>query len=230
MAANNKSKKVIDVSTPGKAAPSPTSRPIIVNHGPILSDPMMQKDNENKPNETLLPPSQANRVIDRPAEEGKTTKKSATKSDQPEEKPDETVVVKVESSKPEESELIAEPEAEAEAKPEPEAETESAASEPPAPTDSITDEAPLSDDAATVDAVAQTSAADKKKADEELKALEEHKNLVNQLVNERKYYVPLSVARHKRHHRTVLFLLILLAVVVGGVAYAVQAGYLDSLL
>ncbi len=38
---NKDDKKLMDVSRPGKSAPSATSRPIIVTHGPIMQDPMV---------------------------------------------------------------------------------------------------------------------------------------------------------------------------------------------
>ncbi|HET9174585.1 MAG TPA: hypothetical protein VFN56_04915 [Candidatus Saccharimonadales bacterium] len=42
--ASSASKKVFDVSKPGKSAPSPSSKPIIITNRPIMRDPMMTSD------------------------------------------------------------------------------------------------------------------------------------------------------------------------------------------
>jgi len=190
MADKSKDKKLMDVSRPGKSAPSATSRPIIVTHGPMMQDPMVQKEE--------------------PAEEVKVAAVSHEKViEQPAAPAEEPVV------KPEE-------------KPQPEA--DEPAPKPPEEPKPESDSMPLDGDSgATVEAVAD-SARDKKKADEEVKAAETEKAKVSQLVAERKYFVPLSVTSHKRHHRTALILtLILLAAVVGAAVYAYDAGLLDGL-
>jgi len=38
-----------DVEKPGKSAPSPTSRPVIINHGPMMKDPMVSKIEPDDP-------------------------------------------------------------------------------------------------------------------------------------------------------------------------------------
>lgn len=40
-------KRVMDVAKPGSAAASPTSRPVIIGHGPMMKDPMVTPDAEN---------------------------------------------------------------------------------------------------------------------------------------------------------------------------------------
>lgn len=70
MAANPSNKQVFDVEKPGKSAPSPTSRPVIINHGPMLKDPMVSKpdDEEAKPAEPALSPTDSHTVITPPSE------------------------------------------------------------------------------------------------------------------------------------------------------------------
>ncbi len=55
------SKQVFDVSKPGKSTPSSTSRPVIVNHGPMLKDPMVaqSKKDEETTEETTQPTKSA---------------------------------------------------------------------------------------------------------------------------------------------------------------------------
>jgi hypothetical protein len=72
MPANANDKQVFDVAKPGKTAASATSRPVIVNHGSLLKDPMMsgEKSTESpKPAETTVAPSESRKVITPPSEE-----------------------------------------------------------------------------------------------------------------------------------------------------------------
>lgn len=46
-----KTKRVMDVHKPGKTAPSASSRPVIVGHGPTIQDPMVKGDSNMKPEE-----------------------------------------------------------------------------------------------------------------------------------------------------------------------------------
>lgn len=50
-----KNPSLTDVSEPGKTSPSPTSRPVIVTHRPILKDPMVNHEDESpKPDKPAL--------------------------------------------------------------------------------------------------------------------------------------------------------------------------------
>lgn len=51
--------KVFDVAKPGRAAPSASSKPIIITNRPVLQDPMMKEDKAalQASNNTMLPPS-----------------------------------------------------------------------------------------------------------------------------------------------------------------------------
>lgn len=44
VAANKNEKQIMDVTKPGKSAPSATAKPIIVGHGPMVQDPMVTSD------------------------------------------------------------------------------------------------------------------------------------------------------------------------------------------
>lgn len=47
-------KKVMDVSNPGKAAPSATSRPVIASHRPMMADPMVASSSPEAPTAPTL--------------------------------------------------------------------------------------------------------------------------------------------------------------------------------
>ena len=68
--APTKTRKIIDVTEPGKSAPSPSARPIIVSNRPVLKrDPMMltpdgmEKDADDGTSTTVLPHSSASKTI-----------------------------------------------------------------------------------------------------------------------------------------------------------------------
>jgi hypothetical protein len=86
-------KTMIDVAPPGKSAPSATSKPIIVGHGPMMKDPTITSTETQKPEEEAKAPS--------------TSTPSQAKSIQPiaaPEEPDETL-----ESAPEEASTTPEP-------------------------------------------------------------------------------------------------------------------------
>ncbi len=202
----NSKKPMDDVTQPGKSAPSATSRPIIVTHGPMMQDPMVQK--EAKPEEVKLSTVAHEKVINEPTSTKVEVKDGADS-------------VPIEVARAEEPKPAEKPELEV-------TEPVSATPSEPKPDD---DSVPLDGDSgAAVEAVAD-AAKDKKKTDDDQKEIEAMRAKVDQLVAERKYYVPLGVASHKRHHRTALIIvLILLAAAVGAAAFAYDAGLLDDLL
>lgn len=106
MPASNKNvpnKQVFDIAKPGKSAAAATSRPVIVNHGPMMRDPMVSDKEEKSTEEKTAPTAPTHRVITPP---------SATKADPvsaepaPESKPSEPEATPEESApapeKPEE--------------------------------------------------------------------------------------------------------------------------------
>jgi hypothetical protein len=168
----SENKLVNDVASPGKSAANATSRPIIVGHGPMMEDPMVQKskDQEGEPKPATKP---APKIIEPP--------KGAASE--------------VQTEKP--------------AEPEPAKPTEPTATE--------------SDSSAVVDAVADQTK-DKQKEDELLKAEAEKQAHLDQLVTEKKYFVPLGVSHRKKANRVGIVLLIVLALVVAAAAAAFTTG------
>lgn len=76
--------KVMDVNSPGKAAPSASSRPVIVSHKPMVEDPMVSKKSSDAPSapplagkgKTIQPPSSGG--VEKPAKKS-PAKKATTK-------------------------------------------------------------------------------------------------------------------------------------------------------
>lgn len=50
--------QIFDVAKPGKATPSPTSRPVIVGHGPMLKDPMVSQQSQTEEPSSAPEPGQ----------------------------------------------------------------------------------------------------------------------------------------------------------------------------
>lgn len=191
-------KKTMDVNAPGKAAPSATSRPIIINHGPMMTDPMVQKEVEAEDPKGSL--SSNHKTIE-PATLGSVQKKAEEKVEIPPEEP---------AQEP--------PKTEAESPTEPPKESETSTESNPAESSSE----------AEVDAVA--GQAGKKKEDEATKAEEERKAKLKQLITERKYFVPLGVAHHKKANRISLVILVLLVLIAGAAGTAYYMGLNPSTL
>lgn len=70
MAASSNNKPVFDVSKPGKSAPSATSRPVIVNHGPMMKDPMVSDpdDTDKKDDKPTAATSESRKIIAPPSD------------------------------------------------------------------------------------------------------------------------------------------------------------------
>lgn len=63
-------KKVFDVAKPGKSAPDPTTRPVIVGHKPLVQDPMVNsgeevdpETGEAKPVKQAIPARSAKKIL-----------------------------------------------------------------------------------------------------------------------------------------------------------------------
>jgi hypothetical protein len=78
-------KRIMDVSKPGKTAATATTRPIIVGHGPIMKDPMMQQpkvaavNEEGEPIKKPAPAQPPNKLVLKPMVAGASAdEKSST--------------------------------------------------------------------------------------------------------------------------------------------------------
>lgn len=196
MATSKESKQVFDISKPGQTAAAATARPVIVNHGPMLKDPMMsnqtEADNPDKKQESeavQTTPSENRKVIDPPSDagetEGSTTNNSAsTKTD------DKNASVQN-------------------------------ASEGKADKSTDTPQASKPDSStAILDAVVGQDTAKKKNepTKEEVARIAE----LEKLVESKQYYVKVKSSAKKRHARW-LVVVVLIAVIIAGVYLAIDA-------
>jgi hypothetical protein len=223
MAASSKAKgkQVFDVSKPGKSMPSPTSRPVISSHGPIMRDPMVS--DADKTTEDTAPTDKklkmpAKKVI-APLKEVKlkpTADAKKTKEDSEPQVPeldisvdtpqDETPTADIEKENKEESEKTKEP------------------TEKPTDSPDKADEADArAAEAATMDIIAEQALKDKKggMTAEEL----EKQNALEQHITDKTYFVPVGQVAKRRNRRIMilLFILVLLASALAGF-YAAQEG------
>lgn len=191
--------KTFDVSHPGKSTPSATSRPVIIGHGSMIEDPMVQSGRKEAEKPPELPPkpmrATAEKVVEAP---------ESLKLKQPGEMPT------VEEAQDEE------------AKP------DIPQSEEPQPEESESNDDSTNSQEAVVDSVANQAAEKKQQSEADKKAAEQSARIV-ELIEKKTYFVPINVAKRHRNNRTiavVLFVLFALGVI-GGMLYV--SGALNNL-
>lgn len=202
--ASNSKKTVMDVSKPGKTAATATSRPVIITHGAIVKDPMVNEEaaTDTPAQETQTPlPSTTKKVIT-PLSDQKNSDDSG-----PEDAPS-TEAPTSESEKTETSEK-------------PAAQADVSEKEPAEP------EAQEENEEAVVDAVVEQVT--DKKAEEQATAEEDkRRELVTKLITEKKYFVPLAVARHNRNNKLGILLIAVAIPLLVGVVLAIDAGFIGQ--
>lgn len=196
-------KKINDVAKPGQTPPPPTSRPIITGHsGVIKHDPMVS------PTEDDADENDENKE----EKKGKITKKSELKLEAPPgltrgSSSDDTENPAPADDKPESSE----PEQKETGKKD----------------DQESSDEESSSDKAAIDTLAD-SASGKKQTAKEAEETEKNRKKIEELIESKKYSVPIVEGGHKASSQRVAswaFLLLLLVAV--GVYLAIDAGYLD---
>lgn len=207
-------KKFFDVAKPGKTAPDPSSRPIIVSRGPQVEDPMVSK----KPPADSQPPS-APTVSASSAAAGSETAPSATAASSSnlssskrititplhDDVPPQTVATDT-----------------TEDSPAPES-TEEQAVEPP---EQRAEEPAAVSSAATVNAVAEQAGPAKKDKNQEDVA---QKEAIEKLVESRQYYVPIGETRQSRMlERILIIVLALMLLGLIGFNLAIDAGLIQT--
>ncbi len=100
------------------------------------------------------------------------------------------------------------------------------ASTQPEPAKKDVEDAAISDQA-VVDAVVER-AGDKKQAEKDADVLHKRLELVEQLVQSKKYFVPIGVAAKKRTHRIELGLFVALLILLVGVVLAIDADVINT--
>jgi hypothetical protein len=206
-------KKVFDVAKPGKSAPEPTARPIIVSRGPQVEDPMVSKVAPSAGRQ----PSSAPTVKAAPAAEETEAKPEATAASSSSLSSSKRITITpLHNDKPAESVDTGKTAAE----PTPEAETP----EEPEKADVNPEEPAAGSAQAEVNAVAE-QAGPAKKDKEDAKQKEE----LEKLAASKEYFVPIGEARQTRMLER--FLIIVLAVLLLGLVgfnLAIDAGLIET--
>lgn len=169
-------KRVMDVSHPGKSAPSASSRPVIVTNRPILKDPMMREEADKPVLPDAVAPSVSREVEVKPVE-AERAKTIAQLAEEAKARVDKTEAEKA----PETEEPELKPQEELTAKPEPKAEKL----------------------AESTDAVAPGAEA---AADQEAKLAEAAKQdaELEKLVETKEYFLPINAVEKRRTKRVVV--------------------------
>lgn len=221
-----KDDKVMDVAKPGTSAPDASARPVIVGHRTLLQDPMVTpaQTDEAAPEDkvvsktapTLKPINEAPKETDEPKKETKVTVKTE-KTDKVEKEsstPTEGQAYVIESIKPNFDEPKA-VKAETDKKEEPavtpasDAKNTEEKAEPPAK-ETATPQSDESDGAATEAVAAQAAA--KKTTEKEDKEAIARQEVVQKLITDKTYNLPIGEAKHKRNMSLVVLLVLLIGV------------------
>jgi hypothetical protein len=183
-------KRIMDVARPGKTAASATARPIIVGHGPIIKDPMVQPSVDSEeaaatPKKDYVNETVASKLVVQPPKANADIQKADDDKSSA-------------SAEPENANNVAKDQAATETDPGPDEQPQAEASAIEA-----------HEEEAIVDAVASQAVKDKKG---EQQAKEETERLAAQqkLIDDKKYFLPISRATRRRNARAWIALLILL--------------------
>lgn len=196
-----KKKPVMDVSKPGKSPADATTRPIITGHS-FMKDPMVTE--EAKPIEGVTDSPE-------PTEEKIAIPVTNHKVIQPLDTSEEVTTEKSEES--------------TEA-PAPEATEEPEKPQEPSKEETPKKEEPATSDDAVVDAVLD-QVGDKKEETKENEEERKRQELVDKLVEEKKYFVPIAQERSRRNNRLALIILGALLPIIVGLGLAADAGAIN---
>lgn len=199
----------MDVTKPGKIAANPTSRPIIIGHGSIIKDPVVKQEADN--GLEAQEPAQAHEPYSIKST-GKTVQPlSALQSEQ--------------SAKAKEPSIP-----ESEPKPKTSPATDAKQPEPPSEkaAGSDAEATAVSDgDAAIVDAVAEQAGAGKKQKEED-EAEAKRKEVLEKLIAEKKYFLPIKQQSVKSRGSKWALILALVLVSVAAAYCLIDAGIINA--
>lgn len=200
MAANSK-KSVMDVSKPGKSPADATARPIITGHA-MMKDPMVTDDKVPLEGVTEDVPvtSESNTPEEKEAAPSTSHKVIQPLTEETEDKSEEPATDKDDSEE--------KPETAEESKPEEKKE-----------------ESPVTEDA-VVDAVLD-QVGDKKEETKESEEERKRQEVVDKLIEEKKYFVPIDQVHTRRNNRLALLVLGALLPVIIGLGLAADAGVIN---
>lgn len=247
-------KKVFDISHPGKTTPSATSRPVIVTNRPIMKDPMMSEG--NAPTEAAENPQEgqalshtASKIKIKPLSEAaadeeptKETPKDSSGitivsaddasadeatgvTDEP--KPADTPPAEDETTKPDDASAGADTEEDSPAKQEDEAPKPANVTNDPGPTEPSTPPATNDAPAPPKSGDAAKPAIDTEAAEAEAKKQAERQAELEKIIESQKYALPINTVKKRRATRALLVSVLLLLVIgVAAADLAMDAGVL----
>lgn len=244
--------KVFDISKPNKSRPMGTSRPVIVNHGAMVKDPVViDVDGAAKKPETMSPPSVTRKIISpmsdkepkKPAEPEAVAATTAPAVETAPEAAVETTITasgdnkpsEVEGSRAEDTEASV-PEADVknedeaagtDEKTEPDSEEVKPEEEAAEKPEENSAETPETSEAAAVDVLAEVSQ-NKKTENKELAEEAKRDAALQQLIDSKKYVVPLAHDSSKRSGgKGALVILLVLILLAAGAYLAIDAKLID---
>jgi len=225
-AKSSKPKKIVDVAHPGKTAPPPNSKSVIIGHGPMLQDPMVLADATEPPAAVAAPAakSSSSSVKITPPSAPLLKPEKAESEEKAEAKPPEPAArIKIEPPKEETPEPIAD-----EAKVE-ESKEESKATEPKKEESVPKPELPKPEaEAKTKDEPEVPGAGEKNlEAEEAAKQEAEAKRQaeLQKLVDSKKFFLPINSVEKRRSKRFVaLGILLSVVLIVAWADIALDAG------
>lgn len=208
---NKKPNQVFDVAKPGKTPASSTSRPVIVGHGPMLKDPMVNEEEKEDSRQTAPKISGGTigeKVVEPPKKEDSDSVKESSKEDKAtEESPEKTEEKKAEeqtTSTDSITEKIEEKEEDSSNK-----------------TDNVNNDEDTKQDKNEVQAVNKADTAKKNPA--QSKEDEARQKEIEKLIEEKKYFVPIGQVAKKRNNTTAVVALFIVLLAICGYL-AVDAG------
>ena len=212
----NKSKKVFDIANPSTTVPSPNSRSIIVNHGPTMKDPTIVSDDpDSSEPQTESVPTRSHELKIEPLNDIKIDNPASAPEAKPAPETSDNEKAEVEETAKVDDQVANKP-----------IDNDSPDKKP----DSIS-EATSSSPEEAADKTAQPST-DEDKAEldqEEQVALAEQEAKTNDLIETKKFFLPINTVEKRRNKRVVL-IGVLLCILLGLVwlDVALDAGLISN--
>lgn len=198
-------KQVMDVARPGQTAAAPTARPLIIGHGAVIKDPTIQQ------------PSSAEPIVETATPESISTGEKVIAPLTDSQKASTEPTEKTPQTAPEDAPAPAEAEKHAEAS---EATPEKEPQKDP-------DAAPADAEDAVVEAVLEQST--KKKDKDKLAEEQKRQELVQQLADDKTYFLPIHQKDAGSRASVVVLWLVVVPALVGGAVYAYKMGWITLL-
>lgn len=238
-------KKTMDVAKPGESTPSVTSRPVIVTHRPIVKDPMVKETDADKSEsklssaspigKTMQPPTAIKILKDEKPKDDEATEDNHDTGTQPATTEKEAPVQDV-KPKVEEVPSISTDE------PDAKSETEKPAEEP-VKSETVKSETEKTDDNPKPENGPDDSSGDgevapttedeqtmvkKKQEDLESQAEKQRHELIDKLVAEKTYFLPIGkVTRQRGNKKALIILILVILAALAGFYSAVKFGLID---